>query len=116
MDTIDPPITRSESIAIERIFMEGLRVLQGLEFRFPMIGAASIGDVMYQVTIEDQRDASRSENVVATIKSRDFTLVIPAVAMYRAAKVDLTMERAALTQGTRDQLRHNLTLVAMFSE
>lgn len=94
--------------------MESLRVLQGLEFRFPMVGAANIGNVMYQVTIEDELNLNHRENVVATIRSRDFTLVVPANAYYRDGKIDLSMHLASLTQGTRDKLKHSLTLVAMF--
>ena len=114
MTVIDPPINTSEAAALRGILVEGLRVLQGLEFRFPMIGAANIGDVMYQVVIEDYRDIQYRDNAMATIKCRDWTLVVPASAYYRDGKIDLAMQRATLTEGTRDQLRHSLTLVAMF--
>ena len=114
MTVIDPPINSSEADALRGILMESLRVLQGLEFRFPMIGAANIGDVMYQVVIEDYRDVNYRDNAMATIKCRDWTLVVPASAYYRDGKIDLAMQRATLTEGSRDQLKHSLTLVAMF--
>ena len=114
MTVIDPPITLSEATALRGILMESLRVLQGLEFRFPMVGAANIGNVMYQVTIVDYRDAAHRENVVATIRSREWSLVIPASAYYRDGKIDLSMHLASQTQGTRDELKRGLTLVAMF--
>lgn len=114
MTVIDPPINPSEATALQGILVESLRVLQGLDFRFPMVGAANIGNVMYQVTITDYRDLNYQENAVATIRSRDFTLVIPAHAYFRDGKIDLSMRHASLTQGTRDELKHALTLVAMF--
>ena len=116
MSRIDPPLTLSEATAIQGIFVEGLRVLDGLTFRFPMIGAANIGNVMYQVAIDDypNRNLNLRENVVATIRCREWTLIIPAFAHHRSGKIDLTMIDASLQGGTREQLRHSLTLVAMF--
>lgn len=114
MTVIDPPLNSSETAAIQGILMESLRVIQGAEFRFPMIGAANIGDVMYHVDIDDHRDLKHSENVIATIRSRHFTITIPAFAYYRDGKIEMSMHLASQTQGNRDDLKHALTLVAMF--
>ncbi len=113
---METPLSQTEQSMLTRVIMAAMRDLQGQRLSLPMVSAAVIANTMYQVEILNYPAVDFSYNVVFVLRTREWTLNIPAVMNMRTVKTDLGFEHSRLEKGEHSQLKHDLTLAAMFLE
>lgn len=99
---------------IQEIIKLSMANLIGEIWRLPMVGGTFIADRYYHLNIFEEKDLKRGNNAIFSIRAERWTLQVPANINMRRGNVDLDLSATELFNGARDDMQHDMTIVAMF--
>lgn len=97
-------LSDNEQRAVVEILSMSFEPLIGRVFKMPLIGEAIVGDTKYSTVVDETH---------TTIRSPYWTITCPSLSDPSMGKISLSFHESVLI-GDRAQLKHELTIAAMF--